>query len=137
MSDKRQKTRPEQLGLALPTAGRSEAPKAGGQGTEALMANRAYESPADTERLMEEVCERENCQQALKRVKANKGSPGVDGMTVHDLPDYLKQQWPEIREQLLSGIYKPHPVKRVEIDKPDGSGVRKLGVPTVLDRFIQ
>jgi RNA-directed DNA polymerase len=85
---------------------------------------------------MEEVCERENCKRALKRVKANKGSPGVDGMTVHDLPGYLKQHWPAIREQLLNGTYKPQPVRRVEIPKPDG-GVRKLGIPTVLDRFIQ
>src|SRR5450631_3733308 len=85
---------------------------------------------------MEEVCGRENCKQALKRVKANKGSPGVDGMTVHDLLGYLKEHWPGIREQLLSGTYKPQPVRRVEIPKPDG-GVRKLGIPTVLGRFIQ
>jgi RNA-directed DNA polymerase len=85
---------------------------------------------------MEEVCERENCKQALKRVKANKGSPGVDGMTVQKLPGFLQQHWPVIREQLRSGTYKPQPVKRVEIPKPDG-GARKLGIPTVLDRFIQ
>jgi RNA-directed DNA polymerase len=85
---------------------------------------------------MEEVCERENCKQALARVKANKGSAGVDGMTVQQLPEYLKEYWPAIREQLLSGRYVPQPVKRVEIPKPDG-GVRKLGIPTVLDRFIQ
>src|SRR5215831_17637320 len=85
---------------------------------------------------MEEICERENCKQALARVKANKGSPGIDGMTVERLPDYLKQHWPEIREQLLSGTYKPQPVKRVEIPKPDG-GVGKLGIPTALDRWIQ
>jgi len=85
---------------------------------------------------MEEVCERENCKQALARVKANKGSAGVDGMTVQQLPEHLKQYWPAIREQLLSGTYGPQPVKRVEIPKPDG-GVRKLGIPTVLDRFIQ
>jgi RNA-directed DNA polymerase len=85
---------------------------------------------------MEEVCEQENCKQALARVKANKGSPGVDGVRVHDLPGYLKQHWPTIREQLLSGTYVPQPVRRVEIPKPDG-GVRKLGIPTVLDRFIQ
>lgn len=137
MSGERQKNQPEQLGLAFPAAGRGEAPKAAGGGTETPMAKRAHESPADTERLMEEVCEQANCQQALKRVKANKGSPGVDGMTVHELPDYLKQHWPAIREQLLRGTYQPHPVKRVEIDKPDGGGVRKLGVPVVLDRFIQ
>jgi RNA-directed DNA polymerase len=137
MSGKRQKIRPEQLELALNLQDRSEAPKAAGRGTEPPTAKRAHESPADTEGLMEEVCERENCQQALKRVKGNKGSPGIDGMTVGELPDYLKQHWPQIREQLLKGTYKPQPVKRVEIDKPDGSGVRKLGVPTVLDRFIQ
>jgi RNA-directed DNA polymerase len=85
---------------------------------------------------MEEVCGRKNCQQALARVKSNKGSAGVDGMTVEQLPAYLKQHWPTIREQLLRGTYKPQPVKRVEIPKPDG-GMRKLGIPTVLDRFIQ
>ena len=127
MSDKRQKN---QLGLAFPEEGRSEAPTALREGTESLTAERAPESPAIGERLMEEVCERENCKQALARVKANKGSPGVDGMTVHELPGYLKQLWPAIREQLLSGAYKPQPVQRVEIPKPDG-GVRKLGIPTV------
>jgi RNA-directed DNA polymerase len=86
--------------------------------------------------VMEEVCERENLKRALRRVKSNKGSPGIDGMKVGELPGYLKQHWPAIREQLLSGTYKPQPVKRVEIPKPDG-GVRKLGIPTVLDRFIQ
>jgi len=105
-------------------------------GTESSAAKRGTESPAITEALMEEVCERENCKRALKRVKANKGSPGVDGMTVQALPGFLQQHWPAIREQLQSGIYQPQPVKRVEIPKPDG-GVRKLGIPTVLDRFIQ
>ena len=85
---------------------------------------------------MEEICERENCKRALKRVKANKGSPGVDGMTVQELPGFLPQHWPAIREQLLSGTYKPQPVRRKEIDKPDG-GMRKLGIPTVVDRLIQ
>jgi len=133
MSDKRQKN---QLVLAFREEDRSEAPKASTEGTESLVAKRRSESPAIGERLMEEVCERENCKQALARVKANKGSPGVDGMTVHDLPGYLKQHWPVIRDQLLSGTYTPQPVRRVEIPKPDG-GVRKLGIPTVLDRFIQ
>ncbi len=64
------------------------------------------------------------------------GAPGADGMTVDDLVDQLKQQWPTIREQLLQGTYKPLPVKRVEIPNPD-EGVRKLGIPTALDRFIQ
>ena len=85
---------------------------------------------------MEEVCERENLKEALRQVKANKGSSGVDGMTVVALSDYLRQHWPAIREQLLKGTYEPKPVRRVEIPKPDG-GVRKLGIPTVLDRFIQ
>src|SRR5438270_3271875 len=85
---------------------------------------------------MEEVCERDNLKEALRQVKANKGSAGIDKMTVGQLSDYLKQHWPVIREQLLNGIYEPKPVRRVEIPKPDG-GVRKLGIPTVLDRFIQ
>ena len=70
-------------------------------------------------------------------MKANKGSAGVDGMTVGEITGYLKQHWPAIREQLLSGTYKPQPVRRVEIPKPEGGGVRKLGIPSVLDRFIQ
>src|SRR6266849_2281862 len=133
MSDRRQKN---QLVLAFPAESRSEAPMAVGKWTESLAAKRRTESPAITERLMEEVCERENCKQAMARVRANKVSLGVDGMTVHKLAGHLRQHWPEIREQLLSGTYKPQPVKRVEIPKTDG-GVRKLGIPTVLDRFIQ
>ena len=133
MSDKRQKN---QLMLAFTDESRSEAPMASAEGTESVVAKRGTESLAMGEQLMEEVCERENCKQALARVKANKGSAGVDGMTVNELPEFLKQHWPAIREQLLSGTYKPEPVKRVEIPKPDG-GVRKLGIPTVLDRFIQ
>jgi RNA-directed DNA polymerase len=85
---------------------------------------------------MEEVCQRENLEEALRRVRANRGSPGVDGMSTDELPDYLREHWPGIREQLLKGTYQPQPVKRVEIPKPDG-GVRKLGIPTVLDRFLQ
>ena len=82
------------------------------------------------EQLMEEVCERENCWQAYQRVKANQGSPGIDGMKVGELAGYLKQHWPYVRERLLCGIYQPQPVRRVEIAKPDG-GVRKLGIPMV------
>jgi len=99
---------------------RGEAPTASVEGTESLVAKRQTESPAIGEQLMEEVCERENCKQALARVKANKGSAGVDGMTVQQLPEHLKQHWPAIREQLLSGTYEPQPVRRVEIPKPDG-----------------
>jgi RNA-directed DNA polymerase len=133
MSDKRQKN---QLMLAFAEEYRGEAPNGLGEGTESLAVKRGTESPAIGEQLMEEVCGRENCKQALARVKANKGSAGIDGMTVQQLPEHLKQYWPVIREQLLSGTYKPQPVKRVEIPKPDG-GIRKLGIPTVLDRFIQ
>jgi RNA-directed DNA polymerase len=133
MSDRRQKN---QLALAFMAEDTGEAPRAASEGTESLTAERRTESPAIGEQLMEEVCGRENCKQALARVRANKGSAGVDGMTVHELPEFLKQHWPAIREQLLTGTYKPQPVKRVEIPKPDG-GVRKLGIPTVLDRFIQ
>jgi len=86
--------------------------------------------------LMEEVCSRENLETAWKRVRRNKGSPGVDGMTIDAAKDYLREQWPNIRSQLLGGTYQPLPVKRVEIPKPDG-GVRRLGVPCVVDRLIQ
>jgi RNA-directed DNA polymerase len=133
MSEERQKNQ-EQLAFAF--AGGSEAPSGEREGAEAPMVKREAEDPAGSQRLMEEVCERENRREALKRVRANQGSPGIDGMTVDELPAYLEQHWPAIREQLLSGTYEPKPVKRVEIPKPDG-GVRKLGIPTVLDRFVQ
>jgi RNA-directed DNA polymerase len=132
MSDKRQKN---QLELAFTEMSKSEAPRDSAGGTESLVVKREAESKVN-EQLMEEVCKRSNCEQALARVKSNKGSAGIDRMTVEQLPDYLKKHWPTIREQLLSGTYKPQPVKRVEIPKPDG-GIRKLGIPTVLDRFIQ
>jgi len=89
-----------------------------------------------TERLMEEILERENLKTALKAVLKNKGAPGIDGMTVDELPGYLKENWTKIRAQLMEGKYAPKPVRRVEIPKP-GGGVRKLGVPSVLDRWIQ
>jgi RNA-directed DNA polymerase len=137
MNGRRQKNRPEQQVLAFPAESRSDAPKPAVQGTETFMAKHRTESLAGTERLMEEVCELENCKQALQRVKTNKGSPGVDGMTVDELPEYLKQHELEIGEQLRNGTYQPRPVRRVEIPKPDGNGVRKLGIPCVLDRFVQ
>jgi RNA-directed DNA polymerase len=93
-------------------------------------------SPAEDEQLMEEVVDRENLLTALRNVKRNKGAPGIDGMTVEELSEYLKREWPKIRLQLVCGTYVPMPVKRVEIPKP-GGGIRKLGIPTVLDRFIQ
>lgn len=133
MDGKRQKTGEQ---LSFPDKGRGEAPNLSGEGTEPSPAKREAKSPAFPEHLMEEVCERENLKKALKRVKSNKGSPGIDGMTVEELPGYLKEHWPTHREQLLCGTYKPKPVRRVEISK-GGGGMRKLGIPTVLDRFIQ
>src|SRR6266851_996221 len=134
MSGKRQKNQDQ---LAFLFAGGSEAPARAAEGTETPRATREPENPAGSQHLMEEVCERENLRAALKQVRGNKGSPGIDGMTVDQLPDHLKQHWPTIRDQLLSGAYKPQAVRRVEIEKQDGSGMRKLGIPTVLDRFIQ
>ena len=125
-----------QYSLALVPEGRGEAPVRGHQGTEPPVAKPIPESPACEEQLMEEVCARGNLVRAWKRVRSNKGSPGVDGMTIEDAKAYLRERWPTIRSQLLSGTYQPQPVKRVEIPKPDG-GVRKLGVPCVVDRLIQ
>jgi RNA-directed DNA polymerase len=126
-----------QLRLDFSSRPMGEARQARREDIESLSVVSEPERPANTSRTMEEVCERENLKAALRQVKANKGSAGVDGMTVNQLGDYLKQHWPAIREQLLNGTYEPEPVRRVEIPKPDGGGVRKLGIPTVLDRFIQ
>jgi RNA-directed DNA polymerase len=92
--------------------------------------------PTACSSLMARVLDRDNLVRALKQVKRNKGAPGIDGMTVDVFPDYLKHYWALIRTQLLAGTYRPKPVRRVEIPKPDGRK-RKLGIPTVLDRFIQ
>ena len=124
--DKQQNIQMELDFSALTGAARGVA----GEETESSLVANGTESPARTNRSMEEVCKRENLKEALRQVKANKGSAGVDGMTVNQLPDYLKQHWPGIREQLLNGTYEPKPVRRVEIPKPDG-GVRKLGIPMV------
>jgi len=125
-----------QLELAFMTEGRGETPMAVDKGTEVSKAKRKPEDPALPVLLMEEICQRENLKRALQRVRQNKGGCGIDGMTVKKLPGYLKKHWPRMREQLLAGNYQPQPVKRVEIPKPDG-GIRKLGIPTVLDRFVQ
>jgi RNA-directed DNA polymerase len=132
--DKQQNIQSE---LDFSSAPTGEAREAGREETEPPGTTHGTENPASTNRLMEEVCERENRREALRRVKANKGSPGVDGMTVDEITDYLQQHWPAIREQLLNGTYEPQPVMRMEIRKPDGGGMRKLGIPTVLDRVIQ
>ena len=120
--------------LDFPDVLTGEAREAGREETESSRARSEPENPASTDRIMEEICEWENLKEAMWRVKANKGSAGIDGMSVDELPDYPALL--VIRERLLRGTYEPQPVKRVEIPKPDG-GVRKLGIPTVLDRFIQ
>src|SRR6202521_308328 len=125
-----------QLPLAFMTEGRGETSDADREGTESPTAKREPEKPATGESLMEEVCERENLEEAWQQVRSNQGTPGVDGRTIDETRDYLREHWPTIREQLLNGTYRPQPVRRVEIAKPDG-GVRKLGIPTVLDRLIQ
>jgi RNA-directed DNA polymerase len=132
----RQKIQHKQLLLAFASESRVENQDTEDQGIEPLMAKPAPESPAKEERLMEEVCDRQNLEIAWKRVRGNKGSPGVDGMTIDAAVEYLREHWPTIRSQLLRGTYQPQPVRRVEIPKPDG-GIRKLGVPCVVDRLIQ
>ena len=119
-----------QLRLDFSSAPTGEARQAGQEDIESLPVVHEPERPANTLRIMEEVCERKNLKEALRQVRSNKGSAGVDGMTVDKLGDYLKQHWPVIREQLLNRTYEPKPVRRVEIPKPDGGGVRKLGIPT-------
>ena len=121
-----------QMSLVWEEAG--EAKPAPMQGYEASPA--ADRVRALTQEFMEEVVAAPNMRRAMRQVKANKGSPGIDGMKVSEMGDYLKQHWPNLRAQLLSGTYQPQPVKRVEIPKPDG-GVRLLGIPTVVDRLVQ
>lgn len=128
--DMEQKTR--QLALDFSQAG--EAHTGGAQGTQSWAARSEGRTLAQS--LMEAVVEPRNMRRALRRVKSNKGSCGVDGMSVNELPAYLGEHWPETRASLLDGSYQPEPVRRVEIPKPDG-GVRQLGIPTVLDRLIQ
>lgn len=120
-----------------PTAAdpRREVPPAKPEDERVMGESQPQDSSEDSS-LMAQVVDRDNLLQALKQVKRNKGAAGVDGMTVDELPAYLKQHWPEIKTQLLKGSYQPQPVLRVEIPKPDGRK-RKLGIPTVLDRFIQ
>jgi RNA-directed DNA polymerase len=132
LKDDKQQNIQKQLDFSFALTG--EAREARGEETESSRAASESESPASTNRLMEEICEWENLKEAMHQVKVNKGSAGIDDRTVEELPDYLELL--AIREQLLNGTYEPKPVRRVEIPKPDG-GVRKLGIPTVLDRFIQ
>lgn len=125
-----------QVELNSGTGATGEARSAAAQETEARAARACLERPAAVGPSMEAIVERENLKKALAQVKRNKGAPGIDGMSVDDLASYLKEHWPTIRAQLLDGTYKPQPVRRVEIPKASG-GTRPLGIPTVLDRFIQ
>jgi RNA-directed DNA polymerase len=126
----------DQIELNLGAGARGEALSAAVQEIEARAAKASLERLAGVEPSMEAVVERENLKQALAQVKRNKGAAGIDGMTADQLPAYLKEHWPTIRAQLLEGTYKPQPVRRVAIPKASG-GMRPLGIPTVLDRFIQ
>ena len=127
---------PYQLELALTIPGRGEAARRDAQEVETITATAEPESPALAEHLMEAICASDNIEAALRAVVRNKGAPGVDGITVKQLPGLLKARWPEIEDQLLQGRYRPQPVLRVKIPKPDG-GMRNLGIPTVIDRVIQ
>src|SRR6185503_2105920 len=127
---------PFQFTLDLPMPGRGEAPRPLAREVEVATATSEPESPAPTANLMEAICDPENIEAALRAVVRNKGAPGVDGITVKQLPGILKARWPEIEQQLLQGRYQPQPVRRVEIPKPDG-GTRSLGIPTTIDRLIQ
>ena len=125
-----------QLELALEPAGTGEARTSVPAGTEARAAAPVIESPAAMGPSMEAIVERDNVRKALAQVRRNQGAPGADDMSVDDLVLHLKDHWLAIKAQLLDGSYRPQPVRRVEIPKP-GGGVRALGIPTVLDRFIQ
>src|SRR6516164_2655660 len=127
---------PYQLELDLPMPARGESLRRDAQEVEAIVAMAESESPASTAHFMEAICDPDNIKAALDAVVRNKGAPGIDGITVKQLPDILKARWPEIEDQLLQGRYQPQPVRRVRIPKPAG-GTRNLGIPTVIDRVIQ
>lgn len=132
MSRERQNSQRE---LAFRTSGRGEASVPGGGETD-VRTEAENETPRYATEMMEEVCKRGNVKAALDRVIRNSGAPGVDGMYVNQLRSHLNKHWPQIREALLAGKYKPLPVRRVEIPKPEG-GMRLLGIPTVMDRLVQ
>jgi RNA-directed DNA polymerase len=104
--------------------------------SEPFVASSIAESPTGEIQLLEMIVERENLRRAFRQVRRNQGAPGVDGMTVGQLGRYLRKHWPKIKAAILQGRYKPLPVRRKEIEKPEG-GVRWLGIPAVVDRFIQ
>lgn len=135
MGSKRQKNEQQQL-FAFAQEGRSESPMARGEGTVLSAADSLTERLTSSDRLMESICDPVNLDMAMAKVLANGGAPGVDGMRVTELEKYFERHRARIVGELLTGAYRPQPVKRVEIPKPDG-GVRKLGIPTAVDRVIQ
>jgi RNA-directed DNA polymerase len=138
MSSRRQKTQlqQDQLLLAFAEESRSESPMASGEGIVLPAADSCTESPTSSDRLMEAICDPYNLVIAMTKVIANGGAPGMDGMRVTELEKYFERHRDRIIRELFAGTYRPQPVKRVEIPKPDG-GVRKLGIPTAVDRVIQ
>jgi len=134
MDDKQRQT--SSSGGAFPPSAGVKPRGSGGMADSSISA-RESERPMFSQKLMEEIVHAENVKKALERVEINCGSPGIDEMKVSELRKHLRKNWKTIRSQLLAGTYKPLPLRRVEIPKPDGSGMRKLGIPTVLDRFIQ
>ena len=126
--------RQKSIQLALNLEGAGEAQPDLGRGIEAQAAASTTVSLAHD--LMEAVVAGKNMQDAQGKVRSNKGSPGVDGMTADQLEPYLREAWVKLREDLLSGAYRPSPIRRVDIPKADG-GMRQLGIPTVIDRFVQ
>jgi hypothetical protein len=138
MSSKRRKNQyqEKQLLLAFAREGRSEPPMTRAEGTVLPVSASPTESPTSSDRLMESICDPANLAKAMAKVIANGGAPGVDGMRVNQLEKYFEGHGDRIVGELLAGTYQPQPVQRVEIPKPDG-GVRKLGIPTAVDRVIQ
>ena len=136
MSSKRQKTSDQQRLLAFAQESRDESPDGLSEGTVLPVADSNSERPTSSDRLMESICDPLNLEVAMARVIANGGAAGVDGMSVNRLEKYFERHRDRIVSELLAGTYRPQPVRRVEIPKPAG-GVRKLGIPTAVDRVIQ
>ena len=143
MGAERQQIGDDQLWLFEDSTLASPRPGVGGEGgtgpaaCEASQATTALDpARALTEHLMEEVCQRENLNRAYRRVKSNRGAPGVDGMTIHDLATWIREHKEELIASLMDGSYQPQSVRRVDITKPD-CGMRQLGIPTVVDRLVQ
>ena len=121
-----------QLSLGLDVAASRRDPARNAYIAKALMEDSSGEA-----KLMESICERENRHRALRRVEANDGAPGVDGMTCRQLRGFVKRTWQASKQALDDGTYRPLPVRGKEIPKPDGGGMRKLGIPAVMDRLVQ